>query len=35
VTTWLNTPIQMQFRVIDGLTARGLRRRRCAQRVNL
>ena len=22
VTTWLNTPIQMQFRVIDGLTVR-------------
>jgi hypothetical protein len=20
VTTWLNTPIQMQFRVIDGLS---------------
>ena len=22
MTTWLNTPIQMQFRVIDGLTVR-------------
>jgi hypothetical protein len=22
VTSWLNTPIQMQFRVIDGLTVR-------------
>jgi hypothetical protein len=22
LTTWLNTPIQMQFRVIDGLTVR-------------
>ncbi len=22
MTTWLNTPIQMQFRVIDGLTIR-------------
>jgi pimeloyl-ACP methyl ester carboxylesterase len=22
VTTWLNTPIQMQFRVVDGLTVR-------------
>jgi hypothetical protein len=22
VTTWLNTPIQMQFRVIDGLSVR-------------
>ena len=22
MTTWLNTPIQMQFRVIDGLSVR-------------
>jgi len=29
VTTWLNTPIQMQFLVIDGLTIRWIEPERC------